>query len=155
MKREERNRFLYVCRLYSSIRKRARRVCVCRFLLFAAYMEYSVTDFCRQQQRTHIYTGKRERMKKKTKKRRTINGRHQPSKGRVSWGKMMIIVISSAGTLLHQCSYNTVDEANRLLCSLTCNSFFPLRTCIQKRKHHKKRKQITNSHLVTVIIMRS
>lgn len=108
MKREERNRFLYVCRLYSSIRKRARRACVCRFLLFAAYMECSVTDFCRQQQRAHIE-------EKGEKRRRTINRRHQPSKGRVSERKMMIIVRSSTGTLRHRCSSISVDEANRML----------------------------------------
>ncbi len=78
---EERNRFLCVCRLYSSIRKRARRVCVCRFLLFAAYIECSVTDFCRQQQRAHTHRRKEEG---EEEERRTINGRHQPSKGRVS-----------------------------------------------------------------------
>jgi hypothetical protein len=73
----------------------------------------------------HTHIGKkREKERVGKKRRRTINGRHQPSKAIVNWRKMMIIVISSSGTLLHQCSYIFVDEANSLLSSLTCNIVF-------------------------------
>ena len=65
----ERNRFLDVWRLFSSIRKRTRCVCICRFLLFAANIECSVTDFCRQQQTsTHTHIVKRRRWRRRRRR---------------------------------------------------------------------------------------
>ncbi len=71
MTREKRNRFLYVYRLHSSIRKTS-EMYVCWFLLFAVYRECSVTDFCRQQQqqreRKKDYTRHHQAIKRKSKR---------------------------------------------------------------------------------------
>ncbi len=66
----------------------------------------------------------------------------------------MIIVRSSAGTLLHQCSYISVDEANRMLSSFFWHAivFFNINIWKGKRMIEEEKKQITDSRLVSVIM---